>query len=82
MVETERQTVKQLALHVTMPAALPCRILSMHPWGEPLARMAKLVDARDLKSLTFAGMRVRFPLRAPPFGGESAGQSGGMDPNG
>jgi hypothetical protein len=30
-----------------------------------VARMAKLVDARDLKSLTLTGMRVRFPLRAP-----------------
>ena len=31
----------------------------------PAARMAELVDARDLKSLTGNGMWVRPPLRAP-----------------
>ncbi len=36
-----------------------------------IARVAELVDARDLKSRIRKGVRVRFPSRAPHHGGQS-----------
>ena len=47
----------------------------------PVAGMAELVDARDLKSCERKFVRVRFPLSAPGFnsyrGVEQSGSSSG-----
>ena|GEM_PF-4929760 len=49
---------------VTQRSAKPFRRVRL-PYVPPYARMAELVDARDLKSLDFTVVRVRFPLCAP-----------------
>src|SRR5207342_3060228 len=63
------QLAVQMLRHIEIPAPagiFVCIILRA-PWRR--ARMAKLVDARDLKSLIRKDMSVRFRLRAPMRGG-------------